>query len=100
MGWPPNSAGSQPPFTVTPIPDQPQAQLNASQFAGVIQAIQGLVVGQQQLIAAINAKFPNWVAVPATAASAGIAGQVAYDASHLYVCIAPSTWVRCALATF
>lgn len=37
---------------------------------------------------------------PATAASAGKAGTITWDATHLYVCIADSTWVRCALATW
>lgn len=40
------------------------------------------------------------VAAPATAASDGSAGQIAYDATHLYVCIATNTWVRCVLATW
>lgn len=53
-----------------------------------------------QIYQAINTKFPNWVAVPATAASAGTAGQVAYDATHFYVCVASNTWVRVLLATF
>lgn len=43
---------------------------------------------------------PAWKPAPATAGSAGIAGQVAYDATHLYVCVATNTWVRVALATF
>jgi hypothetical protein len=37
---------------------------------------------------------------PTTAASAGTKGQIAYDATHFYVCIAADTWVRCALATW
>ena len=37
---------------------------------------------------------------PATAASAGKVGTVTWDATHLYVCIADSTWVRCSLATW
>jgi hypothetical protein len=37
---------------------------------------------------------------PATATSTGIAGQIAYDATHIYVCIATNTWVRATLATW
>jgi hypothetical protein len=37
---------------------------------------------------------------PATAASPGKQGQIAYDATHFYVCIAADTWVRCTLATW
>jgi hypothetical protein len=37
---------------------------------------------------------------PATAGAAGKKGTITWDATHLYVCIADSTWVRCALATW
>jgi hypothetical protein len=40
------------------------------------------------------------VAVPATATSAGVAGQRAYDASYVYVCTATNTWKRAALSTW
>jgi hypothetical protein len=40
------------------------------------------------------------VAAPALATSAGKTGQVAYDATHFYVCVALNTWVRATLATF
>lgn len=38
--------------------------------------------------------------VPATAASTGTAGQIAYDGSWLYVCVATDTWLRAAIATW
>lgn len=66
--------------------------LNSTQNAGV------KYLGQ--IILAIRETFPNWVAVPATATSAGVAGQVAYDSGFFYICIGPSTWVRVTLATF
>lgn len=44
--------------------------------------------------------FPNFVTPPTTATSSGTPNQVAFDATHFYVCIATNTWVRCALATF
>lgn len=40
------------------------------------------------------------VAVPASAAAAGVAGQTAYDASFEYRCIASGNWVRNAHATW
>ena len=43
---------------------------------------------------------PNWQPAPATATSAGIAGQVAYDSGFFYICVATSTWKRVAIATF
>lgn len=43
---------------------------------------------------------PVWVAVPATAAAAGIRGQMAADATFFYACVATNTWVRVALAAW
>ena len=40
------------------------------------------------------------VAVPASASAAGTVGQIAFDASHFYVCVATDTWVRTNLATW
>jgi hypothetical protein len=40
------------------------------------------------------------VAAPATATSTGKPNQIAYDATHIYVCVAVNTWVRALLATF
>jgi len=37
---------------------------------------------------------------PATSASAGTAGQYAYDSSYFYICVATNTWRRVAIATF
>lgn len=37
---------------------------------------------------------------PATSASAGTGGQIAFDANFLYVCIAKNTWKRTALVSF
>lgn len=41
--------------------------------------------------------IPVVVAVPATATSVGVAGAVAYDATHFYVCKSTDSWIR---ATF
>ena len=40
------------------------------------------------------------VSVPATAASTGTTGQIAYDASYVYICTATNTWKRAAIATW
>jgi len=34
------------------------------------------------------------------ATSTGKPGQIAYDATHVYVCVATNVWVRALLATF
>lgn len=40
------------------------------------------------------------VAAPASATAAGTINQVAYDATHFYVCISTNVWVRGTLATW
>lgn len=40
------------------------------------------------------------VAAPATATSAGQAGQWAYDASYFYICTGTDTWGRAAILTW
>lgn len=42
----------------------------------------------------------SWVTPPASAASAGVAGQVAYDASFFYVCYGSGNWLRTPLSTW
>lgn len=39
-------------------------------------------------------------AVPVSATSSGSAGQIAYDANFIYVCVATNTWKRTALTTW
>lgn len=46
---------------------------------------------------ALEAKF---VAVPATATSTGVAGQIAYSTTYLYVCVATNTWKRVAITSW
>jgi hypothetical protein len=59
----------------------------------------GVSINSSQ-ITDLAAGVPQLVAAPATSSSAGVAGQIAYDATHIYVCVAPNTWVRATLATF
>lgn len=40
------------------------------------------------------------VTPPATATSAGVTGQIAYDANYFYQCVATNTWKRTALASW
>ena len=37
---------------------------------------------------------------PATASSAGVVGDIRYDSSYVYICIATDTWKRAAIATW
>jgi hypothetical protein len=54
-----------------------------------------LIIADGELLVPIE----QWVVAPATSSSTGIKGQMAVDASYLYVCIATNTWVRAAIAT-
>lgn len=38
--------------------------------------------------------------VPSTANATGVAGEVRYDSSHVYVCVANNTWKRAELSTW
>jgi len=40
------------------------------------------------------ATTPTIVGVPVSHTAAGTAGQIAYDNTHLYVCIATNSWIR------
>lgn len=42
----------------------------------------------------------NWQPVPATAASSGTAGMIAYDSNFIYLCVAANQWKRVAISTF
>lgn len=62
-----------------------------------------------QLLQSAGTGTPTWVtantlavagAAPATATSTGTTGQVAFDATHIYVCVNTNVWVRATLATF
>ena len=44
----------------------------------------------------LNTKVGPWTSVPAHNTSAGTAGQVAYDSSYIYVCVATNSWKRIA----
>lgn len=48
----------------------------------------------------LSFKQPASSSAPLTSGSAGIAGQIAYDATHIYVCIATNTWIRADAATW
>lgn len=54
----------------------------------------------EELSTGLSSKMTNWVAVPATATSSGVAGSVAYESGFLYVCVATDVWERVAIATW
>lgn len=66
----------------------------------ILSAMQNGVKAVNNLTKSVDATFPNWVDVPVSATATGTPGQVAYDATHMYVCVATNTWVRATLGTF
>lgn len=54
----------------------------------------------QRTALGVNTAFPGLVSAPGTATSTGTAGQIAYDATHIYLCVNSNVWVRATLATF
>jgi hypothetical protein len=42
----------------------------------------------------------SWVTAPDGSDSAGTAGQLAFSGGYLFVCVAPSTWLRTTLESF
>jgi hypothetical protein len=90
------TAGSTSPFytgAVVGVPNRGSASpLVASDY--VILYCDGLNVIPLSVLDALNV---NWVAPPAHNTSNGVAGQVAYDGSYLYVCTATNNWARVAI---
>lgn len=50
--------------------------------------------------AVFTGTFRIATATPASSAAAGTAGQVAWDASYIYICVATNTWKRVAITTW
>jgi hypothetical protein len=71
--------------------------------ANEITALQSNTAGLASSISTIQNNITNVVhsnATPVSSSSIGTAGSIAYDAAHLYVCVAANTWVRTSLSTF
>lgn len=62
-------------------------------------SVDGVIAASVDLIAGRGLRIMAPV-VPATATAAGVAGDVAWDASFLYVCVATNTWKRAAIAAW
>jgi hypothetical protein len=62
-------------------------------FNGSKLTVTGTVESTQFTLAALNT-------APASAGASGKAGDIAIDASHIYICTATNTWKRVAIATF
>lgn len=79
--------------------DQERRNIAASEFRARNVAAVNAAVARREAAAAI-AGLVTRVDVPATSTSTGTAGQIAFDATHFYACVATDTWVRAPLATW
>lgn len=74
---------------------------NTTSDFGSIQAIKQGTGGEPlKLNPAGGAVVVGISTTPASAAAAGVAGAITWDASFIYVCIAANTWKRVAIATW
>ena len=67
----------------------------------ILQYIQGkwYVIGNNSCV--VEGVQPSEiVSAPGTASSPGLAGQIAYDSTYIYVCVGANTWKRAAIASW
>jgi hypothetical protein len=65
----------------------------SSKFVGIFNSI-------PQTTLDVNGTFRISSSAPATASSAGVAGQIAWDSGYVYVCVATNTWKRSSLTSW
>jgi hypothetical protein len=60
----------------------------------------GIFTSSPQATLDVNGTFRISSSAPATATSPGVTGQIAWDSTHFYVCVATNSWVRTTLASW
>ena len=48
----------------------------------------------------LDAKTVTVVAVPSTSSSTGVVGNIAYNSTHLFVCVGTNSWIKVARVAF
>lgn len=84
-----------------PMPGLPAAKVVHADGSTLTANADGSFTVPEQLVSAMTAGgyiLIDAVPAPATAASAGIPGQWAYDTGYIYICIAANSWKRVAIA--
>lgn len=79
-------------FQASPLPKEDAQQLIADledHFQRLTYALDG-----------VDRDKVTLATTPATAASPGTPGQLAYDSDYIYVCVTTDTWKRAALSTW
>jgi hypothetical protein len=76
------------------------APLPKSDPALLVTALEEQLQGLAYALQGVDRDKATLVTTPATATSAGLPGQLAYDSDYIYVCTATDTWKRAALSTW
>ena len=74
--------------------------LTSATFTAIVNAPTTPAGFQASLVQASGLAAVAATSVPASAGATGVAGQIAYDASYVYICTATNTWKRAAIATW
>jgi hypothetical protein len=88
-----NRSGTNPPRILSAGPGTDINLELTPKGAGTLRTnnVQVEVKGHTHTVAQVTGAL-SWATVPASAAAPGTAGQLAYDGTHLYVCVAANTW--------
>ena len=60
----------------------------------VIQENLNIAATEISALQANGASYISTTTVPSSSSAAGVAGQIAYNSSYIYLCIATNTWIR------
>ena len=60
----------------------------------------GIFTTAPQATLDVNGTFKLTPFTPSSSTAAGVAGQIAWDASYIYVCTATNTWKRAGLTSW
>jgi hypothetical protein len=60
----------------------------------------GIFTNNPQATLDVNGTFRISSSTPATSTSVGVAGQIAWSSTHMYVCVATNSWKRTAIASW
>lgn len=96
------SAGSYKTYTaVVPLTDRNAQDMRIKIQCTGTQSVKIRGIGVEYIYAESGAGAGDiWATVPTTSTSTGVAGQLAYDASYIYICTAPNVWKRVAIGSW
>jgi hypothetical protein len=77
-----------------------QADSSSTNYLASKLLIGTTTAGASKLVVNDDSIQVNTAKTPASASATGTAGQIAWDSSYIYVCVATNTWKRVAIATW